>query len=583
MVTANEIRQKYLDFFQKRGHVEIPSAPLVPENDPSVLFTTAGMHPLVPYLLGQPHAAGKRLVDIQKCLRTDDIDEVGDTIHHTFFEMLGNWSLGDYFKKEAIAWSYEFLTKELNLDPDRIYITCFAGDQDAPKDTESAEIWKSVGIPDERIFFYPKKDNWWGPAGTTGPCGPDTEMHYDMTQKPHGSDCQPGCSCGRFSEIWNDVFMQYNKNAKGEFEKLPKPNVDTGMGLERTLAVVNGLDDDYLTELWQPAIQKISRLSDLQYSGNEKSFRIIADHIRAATFVICDGVTPSNKERGYILRRLIRRATLQLNRLGIKSYVSAANDIVGVFVSLMSPLYPELLTHESLIHSTLQEEIGKFEKTLDRGLREFNKLDSVNGIIAFDLFQTFGFPWELTAELAREKGNEINREEFQKEFNKHQELSRTASAGMFKGGLVDRSEVATKYHTATHLLHAALRQVLGIHVSQKGSNITAERLRFDFSHPEKLTDEQIKQIEDLINAKIKEDIKVERVEMPKSKALAEGAMAFFPEKYPEMTSVYTIGNFSKELCGGPHVQSTGEIGRIKITRQEAVSAGVRRIYATALS
>ena len=572
MVSANDIRVKYLKFFKDRGHVEIPSAPLVPENDPSVLFTTAGMHPLVPYLLGQPHSAGKRLVDIQKCLRTDDIDEVGDTIHHTFFEMLGNWSLGDYFKEDAIAWSYEFLTKELNLDPNRIYITCFAGDQDAPKDTESAEIWKSVGIPDERIFFYPKKDNWWGPAGATGPCGPDTEMHYDMTQKPHGPDCKPGCSCGRFSEIWNDVFMQYNKNEKSRFEKLPKPNVDTGMGLERTLAVVNGLDDNYLTELWQPAIQKISQLSGLQYLGNEKSFRIIADHIRAAAFVICDGVIPSNKERGYILRRLIRRATLQLNRLGIKSYVSAAGELVDVFIP----------TNKSLIHNTFQEEINKFEKTLDRGLREFNKLDLINGKIAFDLFQTFGFPWELTAELAREKGNEINRSEFQKEFNKHQELSRTASAGMFKGGLVDHSEIATKYHTATHLLHAALRQVLGTHVQQKGSNITAERLRFDFSHPEKLTDEQIKQVEDLINEKIKQDLKVERVEMPKTQALAEGALAFFPEKYPEITSVYSIGNFSKELCGGPHVQSTGEIGRIKITRQEAVSAGVRRIYAVAI-
>ncbi len=583
MITANEIRQKYLKFFKDRGHVEVPSAPLVPENDPSVLFTTAGMHPLVPYLLGQLHPAGKRLVDVQKCLRTDDIDEVGDTIHHTFFEMLGNWSLGDYFKKEAIAWSYEFLTKELNLDPNRIYITCFAGDQDAPKDIESAEIWKSLGIPDERIFFYPKKDNWWGPVGATGPCGPDTEMYYDITQKPHGPGCKPGCSCGRFSEIWNDVFMQYNKNAKGEFEKLPQPNVDTGMGLERTLAVVNGLDDDYLTELWQPAIQKISQLSNRQYLRNEKSFRIIADHIRATAFVICDSVTPSNKERGYILRRLIRRATLQLNRLGIKSYVSAASDLVDVFVSLMSPLYPELLTHKSLIHRILQEEIGKFEKTLDRGLREFNKLKLVDGKIAFDLFQTFGFPWELTAELAKEKGNEINRSEFQKEFNKHQELSRTASAGMFKGGLVDHSEIATKYHTATHLLHAALRQVLGAHVSQKGSNITAERLRFDFLHPQKLSEEEIKKVQDLINEKIDANIPVSRKEMQKSQALAEGAMAFFPEKYPEMTSVYTIGDFSKELCGGPHVQSTGEIGRIKITRQEAVSAGVRRIYATALS
>ncbi|TSC87650.1 MAG: alanyl-tRNA synthetase [Microgenomates group bacterium Gr01-1014_16] len=580
MVKASEIRQKYLKFFASRGHKIIPSAPLVPENDPTVLFTTAGMHPLVPYLLGQPHPLGKRLVDYQKCLRTDDIDEVGDTFHHTFFEMLGNWSLGDYFKKEAIAWSYEFLTQELNIDPDRLYVSCFAGDADAPKDKESAAIWASVGIPRDRIYFFGKKDNWWGPAGQTGPCGPDTEMYFDATQKPCGPNCQPGDNCGRFCEIWNDVFMQYNKTADGRFEKLPQPNVDTGMGLDRTTAVINGFDDGYLTDLWQPIIKSIEKTSGKKYAENKKAFRIIADHFRAATFVVTDGVLPSNKERGYILRRLIRRAALQLRNLDTnpsQSYV----PVVDAVINLMKQYYPDI--NSPTPRQTIGSEITKFQTTLDRGLKEFKKVSAVDGKVAFDLFQTYGFPWELTVELALEKGQKINKLEFETEFKKHQDLSRTANKGVFKGGLQDHSDVTTKYHTVTHLLHAALRQILGTHVQQKGSNITGDRLRFDFSHPEKLTPDQVNQVENIINQKISEDIKVVKTEMPKSQALAEGALAFFPERYPDFASVYQIGNFSKELCGGPHVNSTGEIGRIKITKEESAGAGLRRIYATAVS
>jgi alanyl-tRNA synthetase len=579
-MNSTALRNKFLKFFEDRGHVIIPSSPVVPENDPTVLFTTAGMHPLVPYLLGQPHSAGKRLVNYQKCVRTDDIEEVGDVLHHTFFEMLGNWSLGDYFKKEAITWSYEFLIQELSLDPNRIYVTCFAGDTDAPRDEESAEIWKSLGIPEDRIYFYGKKDNWWGPAGITGPCGPDTEMHYDVTQKPHGQDCKPGCSCGRFFEIWNDVFMQYNKTIDGKFEKLSKPNVDTGMGIERTVAVLNGLEDNYQTDIWEPIIDKISETSQLPYKGNEKPFRIIADHIRAAVFIISDGVEPSNKERGYILRRLLRRAAIQLNRLKLDPVMSS-KSIAQKVTDHMSQWYPELKS--DLILNTINVEMVKFESTLEKGLRQFNKRSEIDGKSAFDLFQTFGFPLELTLELASEKGIKVDQSEFKDEFRKHQELSRTSSKGAFKGGLADQSETVTKYHTATHLLHKALRNTLGDHVHQAGSNITSERLRFDFTHPSKLTTGEINQVEDEINLKIKENLPVTRREMKKEIALKEGALAFFPEKYPDVTSVYTVGLepqwYSKELCGGPHVSSTGEIGKIKITKEESLGSGIRRIYA----
>lgn len=579
-MTSTELRQKFLAFFEKRGHQEIPSAPLVPENDPSVLFTTAGMHPLVPYLLGQPHPLGKRLVDYQKCLRTDDIDEVGDTIHHTFFEMLGNWSLGDYFKQEAIAWSYEFLTEFLNLDRNRLYITCFTGDGDAPRDNESAKIWQSLGIPSQRIFFLGKNDNWWGPVGETGPAGPDTEIHYDTTQKPCSGTCQPGCNCGRFSEIWNNVFMEYNKTAAGKYEKLSRPNVDTGMGLERALAITNGLDDDYLTDLWQGAIQAIESLTKVKYLDQPKEMRVIADHIRAAVFAMADGVIPANKERGYIVRRLIRRATLQFKKLGVQSFEEASRKIADIFIDKMAPVYPELTKHRQNILETLSAEVKKFSQTLGRGLKEFEKLRQINGSSAFDLYQTYGFPVELTAELAQEKGLKINLDEFKKEFTKHQELSRTTSAGMFKGGLADQSEQTTKLHTATHLLHQALRTILGNHVIQKGSHITAERLRFDFSHPNKLTMEEIQGVESLINEQIQKDLSVSFSTEDREEALKSGALAAFDERYPERVKVYKIGDFSKEICGGPHVGHTLLLGQVKIEKEESASAGVRRIYAT---
>ena len=625
MISANEIRQKYLEFFERRGHKIIPSAPLVPENDPTVLFTTAGMHPLVPYLLGQPHPLGKRLVDYQKCLRTDDIDEVGDTFHHTFFEMFGNWSLGDYFKKEAISWSYEFLTQELNIDPHRLYISCFAGDADASKDEESAAIWKEVGIPRDRIYFFGKKDNWWGPAGQTGPCGPDTEMYYDTTQKPCGPNCQPGDNCGRFCEIWNDVFMQYNKTADGKFEKLPQPNVDTGMGLERTSAVLNGFDDNYLTDLWQPIIKSIERVVGKSYEEHERPFRIIADHLRAAVFIISDGVQPSNKEQGYVLRRLLRRAAYQLAELGISSE-TAAKTIVNSIIEVMSRFYPELHEHHENISNVVNFELIKFTDTLKRNLPEFiskypkkyplNNNDDARFLLDHNLgplkidtdtfltkvgsFQSlpsiaagtavfygsasYGLPPDYSMNVVNDwvKANLV-KEDIEKAITKmgelHQDLSRTASKGMFRGGLQDQSEITTKYHTATHLLHAALRQVLGPHVQQKGSNITSARLRFDFSHSSKLSADEIEKIETLVNQKIIEDIPVTKRVLPKSQALADGVLAFFPERYPDVTSVYQIGDFSQELCGGPHVNSTAEIGGIKITKEESAGSGIRRIYA----
>jgi alanyl-tRNA synthetase len=580
-MTANELRKKYLDFFVSKGHKVIPSAPLVPENDPSVLFTTAGMHPLVPYLLGQPHPLGKRIVDIQKCIRTNDIDEVGDFNHHTFFEMLGNWSLGDYFKKESISWSYEFLTKHLNMDPKRIFITCFEGDSDAPRDDYSADVWQSLGIPKERIFFFNKKENWWGPAGETGPCGPDSEMHYDLTQKPCGPNCSPGsCDCGRFSEIWNNVFMEYNKDQNGKYTPLSQKNVDTGMGLERVLAILNNQTDDYETDLWFPVIKLLEKESNLKYKDNKQSFRIIADHLRSAVFAISDGVIPSNKERGYVLRRLIRRSMVQLKQLNISDSLKVAEEIAETFISIMSDPYQDLKKNKEGIKSVLSDEIQRFDKTLDRGLREFNKLSEIDGKIAFNLFQTYGFPLEITAELATKNNFSIDRDQFQKEFEKHQEISRNASAaaGKFKGGLADHSETTTKYHTATHLLHQALRDVLGDHVKQAGSNITEERLRFDFSHDKPLTDEQIKKVEGAINQKIQENLPVTSEIMAKDDALKLVTVAMFADRYPDQVTVYTIGNYSKEICGGPHVKNTSEIGKIEVGRQESVGAGVRRIY-----
>lgn len=586
MITADELRKKYVNFFIAHGHSLIPSAPVIPENDPSVLYTSAGMHPLVPYLLGQPHPAGKRLVNVQKCVRTDDIDEVGDAFHHTFFEMMGHWSLGDYFKKEAIAFTFELMTKQFGLNANRLFVTCFAGDADAPKDEESADAWLSVGIPVDRIFFLGKKDNWWGPAGLTGPCGPDSEIYFDTTQIPCGQNCQPGCPCSRFCELGNDVFMQYNKTAGGEFEKLSRVNVDNGTGLERNLAILNGFTDNYLTDLWQPAIHELEKITGFDYTEKTTEFRIISDHLRAAVFISADHVQPSNKEQGYILRRLIRRVSVKLNSLGT-DISQSANQISELFIDQMSPAYPELLTGKSEILQTITGEIAKFSKTLDRGLREFSKLKNITGKIAFDLYQTYGFPLEITEELLRQENKTVNHEEFINEFKNHQNLSRTASVGMFKGGLQEQSDITTRYHTATHLLHKALRDILGDHVKQKGSNITAERLRFDFSHSEKIALAQLQSIEETINKKIAADLPVIRQEMRKEEALAEGALAFFVEKYPDVVSVYTIGPqdnwYSRELCGGPHVSSTGQIGRIKITKEESAGAGVRRIYASLVS
>lgn len=577
-MTHLELRKKFLEFWKEKNHAIIPSSSLVPENDPSVLFTTAGMHPLVPYLLGQPHSLGKRLVDVQKCLRTNDIDEVGDAFHHTFFEMMGHWSLGDYFKKEVIPWSFEMLTNAFGLDFNRIWVTCFAGDKDAPKDDTSASLWKSVGIPENRIFFLAKDDNWWGPAGNIGPCGPDTEMFYDVTQKPCGSNCRPGCNCGRFSELSNDVFMEYNKTEEEKFEKLPQPNVDNGTGIERNLAVINKLDDNYLTDLWLPAIKKIEELSEKKYEENLKPFRIIADHIRASIFAVADGIIPSNKQQGYILRRLIRRSVVQAKQLNIEP--KKINEIADIFIEMMSPVYPELTKN-----NILPEEVLRFEKTLDKGLKEFEKLEFVSGKDAFNLFQTYGFPWEITAELAAKKNLKIDREEFAEEFKKHQELSRTASAGMFKGGLADNSEIVTKYHTATHLLHAALRKVLGESVHQEGSNLTAERLRFDYSFNQKPTPDQLASIENLVNEQIKNNLEQKKETLTYDEAIKSGALAFFKEKYPEKVNVYSFGPstgsgspFSREVCGGPHVENTKMLGKFKIIKEESVSSGVRRIY-----
>ena len=583
---AKDLKQQYLNFFKRRGHAIIPSAPLVPENDPTVLFTTAGMHPLVPYLLGEPHPEGKRLASLQKSFRTVDIDEVGDTTHHTFFEMLGNWSLGDYWKKQAIEWSYEFLTKELGIDSRRLWVTCFIGDSDAPRDTESADVWKGLGIPEKRIFYYGKEDNWWGPAGATGPCGPDTEMFYDISGKAHGANCAPGDNCGRFFEIWNDVFMEYYKTKEGKYEPLKQKNVDTGMGVERTVAVLSGLDDDYkVKDLWENILSSISDSTKTKYQDNKKAHRVIADHLRASVFLISDGVIPSNKERGYVLRRLIRRAVRFGRVLGVEKQFIA--PIAKTVIETYKNDYPELIDNEKEIDSVLNDEENRFLSTLERGLREIEKLGELDGRKAFFLYETYGFPLELTEEIAKERGQKVDKKVFEKEFEKHKEKSRTASAGMFKGGLADASREVIRLHTATHLLHWALREVLGKSVRQEGSNITKERLRFDFVHKQKLSEEELKKVESLINQKIKENLPVHKSIETKEEALKSGALAFFKETYPEKVSVYTIGKdpqkdwVSKELCGGPHVKSTSEIGRVNITKQDKIGSGLIRVYAVA--
>ncbi|MCL4339055.1 alanine--tRNA ligase [Patescibacteria group bacterium] len=608
-MTHTDLRKRFIRFFTSspRNHKEIPSAPLVPENDPTVLFITAGMHPLVPYLMGETHPLGKRLVDVQKSMRTDDIEEVGDLRHFTFFEMLGNWSLGDYFKKEAISWSFEFLTssKWLHLDPSKIYISVFEGDSDALRDDESIGFWQEafekVGIeakvgnpkdgmtPGGRIFPYPKSKNWWGPAGTTGPCGPDTEMFFDTGLSMHNSEtygpvCHINCDCGRFVEIWNDVFMQYNKKPDGNFEPLQQKNVDTGMGMERLTAILEWLEgkipdpDPFRTELFNPVTETINKVYFQKYGGeNTKSLRIIADHIRAAVFIISDGVVPSNKERGYVLRKLIRRAVRHLQLIGVKNpFIS---PLAMAMIETYKSDYPELSQNKKLIKETMEQEETKFLATLSRGLKEIEKHSILTGKIAFDIYQSYGFPWEMTAEIAHEKGQQIDRAQFETEFKKHQELSRTATKGVFKGGLQDHSETTTSLHTATHLLQEALREILGNHVRQKGSHITAERLRFDFSHPAKMTPEEIKKTEDLVNAQIKKNLPVSMKVIDLKEAANEGALTVPGVNYPEKVKVYTIGNFSREVCGGPHVDFTGKMGTFKIIKEEAASANVRRVYA----
>ena len=615
-MTTADIRAKFLEFFKQNGHAVISSASLIPENDSTVLFTTSGMHPLVPYLLGQSHPGGTRLADVQKCIRTGDIDDVGDNRHLTFFEMLGNWSLGDYFKEEAIAWSFEFLTGEhwLGLDPNRLYVSVFRGDEVVIRDDEAVRIWqeafKTVGIealvadvehPDiasgAHIYPYGRRQNWWGPAGLTGPCGPDTEMYYD-TGRPHdpafGDACHPSCDCGRFIEIWNDVFMQYNKTVDGDYVPLTHRNVDTGMGLERITAVVNGKATVFETDAFVPIIEKIEALSGTSYgdASSIRSIRVVADHLRAAVFILGDerGVSPSNVEQGYVLRRLIRRAVRHGRQLGMSGAFAA--EIANVIIVMFADAYPELATNQERILTELAREEEKFGKTLEKGLREFEKMFSKSGAIsgedAFVLYSTYGFPLELTEEIAKDRGQKIDRETFASEFKKHQELSRSGAEQKFAGGLADHSAETTRLHTATHLLDQALRIVLGTHVFQRGSNITSERLRFDFSHPEKITPEQLKKVEEIVNDVIKKDLPVHFEIMGAAKAKEVGAIGVFEDKYAALgdsIKVYFVGvpatggYFSKEVCGGPHVGHTGELGGFKILKEEAVSSGVRRIKA----
>ena len=579
---AIEIRNKYLDFFKRHGHAVIPSAPLIPENDPSVLFTTAGMQPLVPYLLGEKHPAGKRLVDYQKCVRTNDIEEVGDNRHLTYFEMLGNWSLGDYFKEESIKMSYEFLTKELQIPAEKISVTCFEGDADCPRDEETAKYWENVGIPKERIYYFGKDDNWWI-AGEEGPCGPDTEMFYD-TGKPKCSDkCDPSCGCGKYVEIWNNVFMEYFKDKDGKYTKLAQQNVDTGLGLERMAMLLQGKETPFETEIFSPIMDK---LTELQKVDNISSRRIIAEHLRSSMMIICDGGRPSNSDRGYVLRRLIRRMIRHMNKLEIS--LDELSTLIDINVENLKEMYPALEQNKEIIKNVILEEKDKFVKTLTKGEKEFLKeiedvkkqgKTKIEGKMVFRLYDTYGFPPEVTEELATENGMTIDKAEFEKLFKEHQEKSRAGAEHKFKGGLASTGEMETKYHTATHLLNAALRVVLGSHVHQKGSNITEERMRFDFSHPAKMTDEEKKKVEDLVNEWIQQAIPVEHLEMKKDEAIKMGAEAMFIEKYGDIVSVYKIGDVSIELCGGPHVSNTSELGHFKIKKEESSSSGVRRIKA----
>ncbi|MEO7911259.1 MAG: alanine--tRNA ligase [Roseiflexaceae bacterium] len=579
---AKTLRQTFLDHLRANGHAIIGGAPLIPEHDPSVLFTTAGMHPLVPFLLGEPHPAGTRIANVQKCLRTNDIAEVGDARHLTFFEMLGNWSLGDYWKAEAIRLSYTFLTERLRLDPERLSVTCFAGDEDAPRDLEAAAIWHSFGIPEERIFFLPKEDNWWGPAGSTGPCGPDSEMFYDT--QPDGPPGETLISNpARFWEVGNNVFLQYDKQADGEYLLLPRSNVDLGMGLERLLPIVQGVPSIYETDLLLPIVEAIRALAT---RPDPFAIRVIADHIRAAMFILAEGVTPGNADQPYIARRLIRRAVRYGRELGIEGHFLAR--LAETAIGTLADTYPELEQQREQICAALDDEEGRFQRTLARGEIEFNKAisaslstesDTLPGPAAFRLYETYGFPLELTQELAQQRGVTVDEASFHAAFAGHQAQSRQGSAARFRGGLAERMPETTRLHTATHLLQAALRQVLGRHVAQRGSNITAERLRFDFTHPEKLSAEQLAEVETLVNTQIERDLSVTYAEMSVAKARDAGAIGLFGERYGEQVKVYTIGDWSMEICGGPHVEQTGALGHFRIVKEEAVGAGARRIRA----
>lgn len=594
---SKEIRQKYLEFFASKGHTIIPSSSLVPENDPTVLFTTAGMHPLVPYLLGAEHPGGKRLADVQKCIRTGDIDEVGDNSHVTFLEMLGNWSLGDYFKKEAIEWSFEFLTSPqwLGLDKNKLSVTVFGGDKrvpQVPKDDEAAAIWRSIGIPEDRIAYMPggvfeREDNWWGPAGQTGPCGPSTEMFYWVGASelpPPGSN--QGTDKNNWLEIWNDVFMQFNRKNETEFEPLKQKNVDTGMGLERITAMLQGKKSVYETELFQPILEKIATLAKIPYSENPSSYRIIADHLRAATFIAADGVTPKNVDQGYILRRIVRRAIREGKRLGIEN--NFLNEIIATNIDLYKGIYPELEKNKQKILEELNREEEKFRKTLEKGIKEAEKLsekENITGNDIFYIFETYGFPPELSMEELRKNNKNVPpsvKAEFDAAFKAHQDKSRVGAEQKFAGGLADHSEECTRLHTATHLVHQALRDVLGTHVFQKGSNITRERLRFDFNHPTKMTPEQIKEVEEIVNREIQNDLPIHYELMETEEAKKRGVIGLFDDKYAQLgnkVKVYLMGDYSKEICGGPHVEHTGVLKSFKITKEEACSAGIRRIKA----
>ena len=579
---AIEIRNKYLNFFKAHGHTIIPSAPLIPENDPSVLFTTAGMQPLVPYLLGEKHPSGTRLTDYQKCVRTNDIEEVGDNRHLTYFEMLGNWSLGDYFKEESIQMSFDFLTKELQIPVEKLSVTVFAGDEDCPRDTVAAECWKKAGILDGHIYYYGKDDNWWI-AGEEGPCGPDTEMFYDTGKPACGPDCQPSCDCGKYVEIWNNVFMEYFKDKEGNYSKLSQRNVDTGLGLERMTMLLQGKETPFDTELFKPVMDK---LSELQKIDNIESRRIIAEHLRSSMMIIADGGRPSNVDRGYILRRLIRRMVRHMNKLQIN--LDEISTLIDINVENLKEMYPELEKNAETIKNVIIEEKDKFVKTLAHGEKEFEKemnrakqsgKDKIEGKVVFKLYDTYGFPPEVTSELAKENGMTVDMKEFDELFKAHQEKSRLGSEQKFKGGLAEQNDTTIAYHTATHLLNAALKVVLGPETHQRGSNITTERMRFDFNCDHKLTDEEKQKAEDLVNEWIKEALPVTVEEMSKEEAVKSGAECMFIEKYPDIVTVYSIGNVSKELCGGPHVKNTSEIGKFKIKKEEASSAGVRRIKA----